>query len=189
MEQEEPTMEEILASIRQILSSEESTAPQSKEEPIVLDEQETPLNTPPSASCKDELEEPPAVVAQPAPDAPRQHVDVLPSSEAVITLTPEMLVVPEEEEKAPTIIDEEQTLEDEPTKESAAVQESVGSSSGISELSKETPVFEKETQTNNQDALTNLMAQLLKPALKEWMNAHMSEVLDKLVQEEMKNKS
>ena len=100
MEQEEPTMEEILASIRQILSGEENApSPEKTEEPIVLDTptKEEPLHIPPPPVFEPKEKEIPPIVAEPAPDAETQRITfTAPTNDNIITLTPEMLVVPEE---------------------------------------------------------------------------------------------
>ena len=190
MEQEEPTMEEILASIRQILSGEENAhSPEKTEEPIVLDPpvKEEPTYVPPPVFEPKEKELPP-VVAEPAPDAETQRVTfTAPTDENIITLTPAMLVVPEEvfEEKEEEVIlpednevteDEQTSLPTVPTVPETVEQET-------------TSIPKTNLSESGNDALTNLMAELLKPALKDWMNKNMTQVLEKLLQEELKNKN
>ncbi|MBO7332482.1 MAG: DUF2497 domain-containing protein [Alphaproteobacteria bacterium] len=188
MEQEEPTMEEILASIRQILSGEENAPSSEKtEEPIVLDPpvKKEPILVPPPPVFEPKEKEIPPVVAEPAPNAETQHITfTAPTTDNIITLTPEMLVVPEEvfEEKEEVILSEpdipEDAVEQVPT---PAVAETV--------KQEEPKISEAPLSDSGNDALTNLMAELLKPALRDWMNKNMTQVLEKLVQEELKNKN
>jgi|GEM_PF-4500059 len=190
MEQEEPTMEEILASIRQILSGEENEpSPEKTEEPIVLDTptKEEPLHIPPPPVFEPKEKEIPPIVAEPAPDAETQRITfTAPTNDNIITLTPEMLVVPEEVfEKKEEVIFSETREQNEPNEPEHTVP--------LAETKlpeREQPkVSETPVSESGNDALTNLMAELLKPALRDWMNKNMTQVLEKLVQEELKNKN
>lgn len=191
MEQEEPTMEEILASIRKILSGEENTStPQEIEEPIVLNTQEKEtVSSSQSFSAPKEFEpkekELPPIVAEPAPNAETQRITFTESANTnVITLTPDMLVVPEEvfEEK-------EEVLSPELPQKEETTNHNISSEKSEPIKQAQLGASEKPALESGNDALTNLMAELLKPALKDWMNKNMTQVLEKLVQEELKNKN
>ncbi len=166
-EQSEPTMEEILASIRKIIATE--TIPDPKPPPaedileltdVVEEEPEPPQPTPQPAPepVVEAVIEPEVVVTEPEPPKPEPIPE--PIAEAPVD---EPLVAPETTALAATSFAQ---LAEELEKQriSLAPHISVG---------------------NGQQTLENLVVEIMRPLLKEWLDQNLAVTVERLVQAEI----
>ena len=149
MEQKEPSMEEILSSIRRILSHEEETANQED------------LKTTVSTSALES------------------------ANEAVMELTEQLRV----EDKKSETADVEETNSDIPDGMVLLSEEAVQASTDrlaqfVSSVSQEKkqPSFTSAVNSNN---LEDIVTALLRPYLKEWLDANLPAIVEKVVQKEV----
>lgn len=166
-EQSEPTMEEILASIRKIIATE--TIPDPKPPPaedileltdVVEEEPEPPQPTPQPEPepVVEAVIEPEVVVAEPEPPKPEPKLE--PIAETPVE---EPLVAPETTALAATSFAQ---LAEELEKQriSLAPHISVG---------------------NGQQTLENLVVEIMRPLLKEWLDQNLAVTVERLVQAEI----
>lgn len=171
-EQSEPTMEEILASIRKIIATETIPDPQPPPDDILeltdVVEDEPPPAPPPVAP-----------VAEPPP-APKPE----PVVEAVVE--PE-IVVPE---PAPEPEPEPLAAEAPPEEPLVAPETTALAATSFAQLAEE---LEKQRISlaphiavgNGQQTLENLVVEIMKPLLKEWLDQNLAATVERLVQVEI----
>jgi uncharacterized protein len=183
---QEPTMEEILASIRRIISEDTEEAKPAAEEPKA----KAPAPAPSAAAPK-----PAPKIVAPEPEEPEE------ADEDVLELTE---VVPEEDEPAEdTSGDDVVMVERAPAKPAprpapvpvprARPEESEGglltdavrnqASSSFMQLTRGTLV--SETSPADPRSLEALVQDMLRPALEDWLNMHLPSIVERLVQQEI----
>lgn len=148
MEQQEPSMEEILSSIRRILSHEEENQPQENLKATV------------SSSALEEA-----------------------NTADVMELTDDMRVVETDEVQTQPIasvsIPEDMVLLSE-----AAVQASADRLNHL--VQTVSPIREKQSEVLNANgSLEELVSSLIRPYLKEWLDAHLPTLIERVVQKEV----
>ena len=148
MDQQEPSMEEILSSIRRILSHEEENQPQDN------------LKTTVSSSALDEA-----------------------NTAEVMELTDDMRVVENEENQTQPIasvaVPEDMVLLSE-----AAVQASTDRLNHF--VQTVSPIRPTQKEDERADAtLEKLVSSLIRPYLKEWLDAHLPALVERVVQKEV----
>lgn len=156
MEQKEPSMEEILSSIRRILSHEEETSSQSEED------LKTSVSTSALESAKVE--------------------DI---KEDVMELTEQMRV--EGESSAKTFDDNDKQKNDVPDDMILLSEEAVQASTDrlsrfVDSVSQKQTSFSPVPTSNN---LEEIVVTLLRPYLKEWLDANLPSLVEKVVQKEV----
>ena len=148
MDQQEPSMEEILSSIRRILSHEEDNVSQDN------------LKTTVSPSA---LEEADTADVMELTDDMRvvEEVTVLPEATESITVPEDMVLLSE-----------------------AAVQASTDRLKHL--VQSVTPIREKQNDVSNTNtSLEDLVSSLIRPYLKEWLDANLPALVERVVQKEV----
>lgn len=145
MEQKEPSMEEILSSIRRILSNEEGDS---------------------ETTIKEEMLAPKAIVQ----DSPLEL-----TSDMVVEEPVQTEEAPKKELPVPSDIVEEGLISEQAARESTAK---------LSELAQ--VLSEEKETTPPETSLEGMVRSLLAPYLKDWLNAHLPEIVEKVVQKEVR---
>ena len=203
--QQEPTMEEILASIRRIISEDGDEA---QEQPQEVQAEEEPVDL--NGSAEDE---PPVALVEeePVADVAEENDDVLELTEALEEIEPE----PEPEPVVQAVPDPEPEPEPEPIIQSnaePAVPEATSEDNDLilvedDEDENEAPVDDSALlsdattgalaasfgQLSNQlvvastpgQTLEGMLGALLKPMLKEWLDENLPPMVERIVQEEI----
>ncbi len=189
--QQEPTMEEILASIRRIISEDseegaEAAAPEQAapaQEPVAEDDdvleltEEAPDDETPALEVVEE--EPVAEeVAEPEPE---------PEPEPVATADPE----PEPETSVPVTEEPDDVVfvDDEPKE--AAMSDSLMSDTARGALSASFGALSSRTQVAEApgNTIEGMVRELLKPMLKEWLDQNLPPLVERLVKQEIERVS
>jgi len=201
--QQEPTMEEILASIRRIISEDGDEA---QEQPQEVQAEEEPVDLNGSAE-----EEPPVTLVEeePVADVAEENDDVLELTEALEEIEPEpepepvVQAVPDPEPEPEPVIQAnaepevtEATAEDNdlilveddeeeneaPVDEGALLSDATTGALAASfgQLSNQLVVASTPGQT-----LEGMLGALLKPMLKEWLDENLPPMVERIVQEEI----
>ncbi len=166
-EQSEPTMEEILASIRKIIATE--TIPDPKPPP-----------------AEDILELTDVVEEEPEPPQPTPQPEPEPVVEAVIE--PEVVAtVPEPPKPEPKPEPIAEAPDDEPL---VAPETTALAATSFAQLAEE---LEKQRVSlaphisvgNGQQTLENLVVEIMRPLLKEWLDQNLAVTVERLVQAEI----
>lgn len=165
-EQNEPSMEDILASIRNILADGEGGTPP---EPPKAEE---PVPTPPA-----QPPQPPVQSQQPSPT---------PEAEEVMTLTPDMIVHEEPAEVAqpePAPVKTALAPEDVEALISPPAAEAT-----VASLSHLTQMFvsdRKPSVGGDGVTLEEIVRELMRPLLKEWLDKNLPEIVERVVKKEI----
>jgi len=181
--QPEPTMEEILASIRRIISedaeegenqpSEEPAEASAAPEPLAgeQDEEEEVLELTEMVEEERPVQEPEVVARQPEPIREPE-----PAPRAVLPERPRPKSVQEEEEVM--LVDRER----ESGQEEGLLSSSSSSAmaSAFSQLAERTRVASDPTVT-----LEDIVREMVRPMLKEWLDTNLPPLVERLVQEEI----
>ncbi len=147
MEQKEPSMEEILSSIRRILSNEEGDSHQTLKEEVL--QADHPIQDPPLELTSDMMIDEP-----PEKSENSEHIN-------------------KEEVQNSDINDG--LLSEKTERESAA------------RLSELTQVLSEEKEVESSEtSLEGIVKSLLTPYLKDWLNAHLPDIVEKVVQKEIR---
>jgi cell pole-organizing protein PopZ len=185
--QQEPTMEEILASIRRIISEDSSEQPKQAATPV-----SAKASPPPPQVQEDVLElneivaeeefEEPTPVQEPVPQRPFEVVQERERErEPVVPPTPPTPPRPQPTFTKPAHQESEVMLvekEDEPGLVSSNA--SSKAIAAFSQLARSMPVVKNEGRT-----LEDVVQDMLKPMLKEWLDEHLPGTVERLVQEEI----
>lgn len=183
--QQEPTMEEILASIRRIISEDSSEPAKPAATPVsakVSPPQEDVLELS-EVVADEEFNEPPhyeePVQVQPAPTVHhnKPFEVVHEPREPVVTPTP-----PRREPTPPRPVVQESEVMLVEKEESGLVSSNASSKAiaAFSQLARSMPVVKSEGRT-----LEDVVQDMLKPMLKEWLDEHLPQTVERLVQEEI----
>jgi len=222
-EQNEPSMEAILASIRSILAEDEDETPEAPAE-----EKKPALNTEPESQPAENQEEelPPETQQQETDSETKEQADQdqsveedVPapsdiqnkeSDDEIMNLTTDMIV---DEHKEPTLVQQEETEEDDFTPEPVIPQEPMKEET-LTDLIKETAAKQLEDDmllaeptvmaaTESLSHLRNIaverqldlgngtltieaiVRETLKPYLKEWLDAHLPDIVERVVRKEV----
>lgn len=187
---QEPSIEEILASIRQIISDDESG-----ESPVVESAPPPPSAAPPppppveddvidlTETVDPEPEEKPIQVAlresEPEPVAapePEPEPDPLPEDDFV-------MVESSEEETAPPL--NENSYADESAIDSLLTDRAEKAAlSAFSKITARAPVYRDDTPTDGH-TIEDVVRGLLRPLLREWLDENLPPMIEKLVQREL----
>lgn len=174
--EEEPSIEEILDSIRQIISDDDedgdTAVAEAPEEPAPAPEPEPE----PEPAPEPEPEPEPEIVAEPAPEqepAPDIALEDV-EEEDVLELTPEMQQPVEEPSKATEEVEEGSILSDEAKSAALASMAKLASSMPVSRR----PGYEGVT-------VEDIVRELLNPVIREWADGHLQDVVEKVVQKEI----
>ena len=170
--EEEPSIEEILDSIRQIISDDdedgEAAVAEAPEEPVPVPEPEPE----PEPEIVAEPEPAPAPQPEPEPDIALEDIE---EEEDVLELTPEMQQPVEEPPKATeTVAEEGSILSDEAKSAALASMAKLASSMPVSRR----PGYEGVT-------VEDIVRELLNPVIREWADGHLQDVVEKVVQKEI----
>ncbi|MBP5534889.1 MAG: DUF2497 domain-containing protein [Alphaproteobacteria bacterium] len=152
MEQKEPSMEEILSSIRRILSHEEETTSQSEED----------LRTSVSTSALETAKEDVMELTEQMRVGSNFEVESVPETQEESSLPDDMVLLSEEAVQAST--DRLSRLID-----------------SVSQEKKQAPV----ATVSNSNNLEDIVITLLRPYLKEWLDANLPTLVEKVVQKEV----
>ena len=152
MEQKEPSMEEILSSIRRILSHEEETTSQSEED----------LKTSVSTSALETAKENVMELTEQMRVGSNFAVESVPETQEESSLPDDMVLLSEEAVQAST--DRLSRLID-----------------SVSQEKKQAPV----ATVSNSNNLEDIVITLLRPYLKEWLDANLPTLVEKVVQKEV----
>ena len=152
MEQKEPSMEEILSSIRRILSHEEETTSQSEED----------LRTSVSTSALETAKEDVMELTEQMRVGSNFEVESVPETQEESSLPDDMVLLSEEAVQAST--DRLSRLID-----------------SVSQEKKQAPV----ATVSNSNNLEDIVITLLRPYLKEWLDANFPTLVEKVVQKEV----
>lgn len=193
--EQEPSIEEILTSIRQIISDDDDETENATEEDAgdsAAEEPPEPIEDAPledaieltdvAEEAAPEAEEVPAEAepqAEPQPE-PEPEVEPEPSTDIEVEMkdfdTPEPVAEPEPmpESVAPTSIDEDDLLTQ--AAEDAAFD-------AFSELAKKTTI------EHNGITVEEIVRTELRPMLKSWLDKHLPTIIERLVQEELERVS
>jgi cell pole-organizing protein PopZ len=200
--QQEPTMEEILASIRRIISEDSSepakpaATPVSAKAPppppvqedvlelneIVAEEEFEELPPEPAPIPTRQPEPPPVQAAQPQPQHHQRPFEVVQERERepVVPPTP----TPPRPQPAYTkpVQQESDVMLVEKEEEPGLVSSNASSKAiaAFSQLARSMPVVKNEGRT-----LEDVVQDMLKPMLKEWLDEHLPGTVERLVQEEI----
>jgi uncharacterized protein len=191
-EQHEPSMEEILASIRKIISEDGEPAPggavapgaQGAEDALVLTEEVNDDGTPvePMAAALPEMEPEPA--PEPEPESPPPP----------LAREPQIDLVEADPEPEPELVSLE--MEPEPAPMAAAPERhrlisdttAAASLAALSELVSRThrePDVQSMPLGNANRTLEDLTKELLRPILKAWLDENLPELVERIVREEI----
>jgi uncharacterized protein len=169
-QQHEPSMEEILASIRRIIS------------------EDTDEDTPDTKSERPaEVADEPAV-AEEEDDDVLELTEVLPDEPEPVEEEPVMAVEEEEDERdEPTVLEEE---EDEPTilveDESDAIISPAPAAQAADAIAGLMARVQSSTRLGDADlTIEQLTKDLLRPLLKEWLDANLPDMVERIVREEI----
>ena len=170
--EEEPSIEEILDSIRQIISDDdedgEAAVAEAPEEPVPVPEPEPE----PEPEIVAEPEPAPAPQPEPEPDIALEDIE---EEEDVLELTPEMQQPVAEPPKATEEVAEEVSiLSDEAKSAALASMAKLASSMPVSRR----PGYEGVT-------VEDIVRELLNPVIREWADGHLQDVVEKVVQKEI----
>lgn len=171
-EQSEPTMEEILASIRKIIATEEPPAAAKPDEDVLeLTEIVEEIEPEPEAEpvvISPLVEEPPLAEAEPAPEQPVEEPAMSEPEPAV--------------EEPPSI---EQALDDLVAPAAAAA-----SATAFANLAEQLDDLRVTLPPNveigdGSQTLEQLVAKVMRPLLKEWLDSNLPATVERLVQKEI----
>lgn len=184
----EPSMEDILASIRQIISGdakgEESTSSSSKEEENILDLTEIlPEDVHEMDYVKPSTESPSLYPPQPLTDSERTLIEKLMEENEKDTLFNPLKEIPQKNISVPK--DPSPFFEDTLVSEailSEAAQALSPLDTLIQEKSLREPSLNKEMGSQ---VLENLVRESLRPLLKEWLEAHLPSLVREIVSEQV----
>lgn len=168
--EEEPSIEEILASIRQIISDDDDE--EKEEEPAeeimadILETQDEEKEEVLELTEKD-MEEPPAPAPEPEPEPEIEMVEATPEPEPEIEEEPEEVF--EVESPIPSDI-----------MSSATQKAAVGS---IAKLASKMPI--NNSRSYSGVTLEDLVKEMLHPMLREWMDGNLPPMVERIVQKEL----
>lgn len=171
---QEPSIEEILSSIRQIISDdtdEGTAAPTPPEAPVVKNEPPAPIEIDDVLDLTQRIDEPPAEIEVDLQDfSPEPE----PVREAMVDLSQQKETPP----PAPKIERMESAVADDTIFTKSAAEAALN---GFSELARKTAV------EYNGITLEEIVRTELKPMLREWLDRHLPSLIERLVQEELES--
>ena len=180
--EQEPSIEEILASIRQIISDDdeevaadsEESAPEPEEEVAVADPIRHENNDVLELTEDDLAEEPePAPVSVPDEEMEVEMVDSAPALPAKEDIDADLQAIREQAEVEKNTVPSEIL--------SSAVQASAMSS--LSKLTKAMPI--ERSRSYDGVTLEDIVRELLHPMLREWMDDNLPRMVERIVQKEL----
>lgn len=162
--EQEPSIEEILASIRQIISDDDEGAPAASVEPDPVPRSVAPAPPPP-----------------PPRAAPKEDVlelkDPLPESKPVI-----VMAEPEDEPEPRPVFTRDDTSDDGILTDAARS----AALSGFSRLAQTVPVERGNTPRMSEGTtLEDIVRDMLQPMLREWLDENLPPLIERLVQKEL----
>lgn len=167
--EQEPSIEEILASIRQIISDDDEGAPASsaEPEPVAKPQPAPPPPPPPPPPPKEDILE----LKDPLPEPARPVIDMEDAFEEDKV----------DDDRAPSMAvhdDEDSILSD--TAKSAAL-------TGFSKLASNIPLERGTTPHRSSDGSTleDIVRDMLNPMLRVWLDENLPKIIEKLVQKEL----
>lgn len=171
--QQEPTMEEILASIRKIISEDDEPEAQPERAPAVLEDEDDVLDLMPELEAEPEPE--PEPVPEPEPMIDDFEDDIVafepePEPEPLPEPEPEPVLAVEPEKIRQSFGEDDKLIEDEVAGSAAGA---LGRLMGTMTMSGGT-------------TLEDVVRELLKPMLKEWLNDNLQSIVEAKVEEEVK---
>lgn len=200
--EEEPSIEEILSSIRQIISDddedatmEETVEEEAAAEPDVAPEPEQDVVEPePEPEAEEPVEEPePEVEAEPEPEPEPEE----PEEEDVFELTEDYLeeddeILPEpepvdldfdaaEDEPAPT----PEPVEEKPAAETVPDTDILSEKAASAALGGFTKLADSVRLGQGDATIHQIVQDLLKPMLAEWLDDNLPDIIERLVQQEL----
>ena len=193
-QQPEPSMEEILASIRRIISEDPNAAPEAEApKPAPVDDFDAmfaPVAAPPPEPVEEVLELTPDMRADPTPPAPEPVFEPepvvempLPEPEPVfepVAIAPEPVMMTEPEPVIERVYVEPQPLVEEPeiiSPDKAAL--------AAATLASFSATIQSTTRLEG-DTIENIVRALLRPMLKEWMDNNLPAMVERQVEAELK---
>lgn len=156
---QEPSIEEILASIRQIISDDD--------------------DGPSAASAAPEPVAPPPPPPPPAPEPEPVREDVLELKDPIMAEKPE--IVMEEPEPTPPPVFDEAESDEESILTTHAKEAAV---TGFARLA-DNIVIDKRRYTGQGVTLEDVTKELLQPMLREWLDDNLPRIIERLVQKEL----
>lgn len=184
---QEPTMEEILASIRRIISEDDAPAAEAEAEPAAVAEPEPPL-------VYNEPEPEPAFEAQPEPVAEseaEEEDDVLDLTEPVAQAAPETIgdldvfeAAPPAPEPAPAPAPA-QPIYNPPAAKPAPVESLVSAPAAAAAVSAFSQLSQRVGMPAPSTTLDDVVRELLKPLLADWLDRNLAGIVQAKVDEEV----
>ena len=175
--QQEPSMEEILASIRKIISEDEEEAPKVEKGTAELE----------SSTEKPEAE----AASETAPD-PEEEIEIAVEDEVVSTDDEERsdLIEEDDDEEELVLLEEEEELvlapEPEPNLEQVAtIVSNPTSQAGVDAFGQLAGIIAGRMQLGQGRTVEELVQELLRPLLREWLDNNLPELVDELVKKEI----
>ena len=173
--QQEPSMEEILASIRKIISEDEEEAPKEEKGPAELENSTESLEA--------------EVASETAPD-PKEEIEI--EDEVVATDDEERadLLEEDDDEEELVLLEEEEELvlapEPEPNVEQVAtIVSNPTSQAGVDAFGQLAGIIAGRMQLGQGRTVEELVQELLRPLLREWLDSNLPELVDELVKKEI----
>lgn len=164
---QEPSIEEILASIRQIISDDEDTPAEAAPEPA----------PPPSKAA-------PPPPPKPAPPPAKPKVDVLELTDVVKDENDEYDPEPEPPLRRRIEVDMRETDEME-NMDKEAILTPHAASATLEGFSKLTSHMTLDREGTGNVTIEDIVKELLRPMLREWLDANLPHLIEKLVQKEL----
>jgi cell pole-organizing protein PopZ len=161
----DPSMDDILASIRKILNEDEPAATTQPAQPAAPPVEE-PIQLTPEMMIA-----PPESLAGPAPVAPREPTNIMQTLQAALPAPPEPTPMPPE-----------------PPAASAALVDPMAAAAAVAALGQLTRAVAQErtaTITRGGPSIEDVVREELRPMLKAWLDAHLPATVERMVRAEI----
>ena len=186
---QEPTMEEILASIRRIISEDDAPAAETEEQPAAVAEPEPPLvYNEPEPEPAFEAQPEPVAEAQPEPAAEEED-DVLDLTEPVAQAAPETIGDLDVFEAAPPApapaAAPAQPVYTPPAANPAPAESLVSAPAAAATVSAFSQLSQRVGMPAPTSTLDDVVRELLKPLLADWLDRNLAGIVQAKVEEEV----
>jgi cell pole-organizing protein PopZ len=195
--EQEPTMEEILASIRRIINDDDEQPAEATEEPVAEAEPEPVVEAEPEVEPVAELEPEPEPEPEPefeaveeaaaeepvVEDEPLELTELVEEDPAEVDLSDDLMIVdadPDQVEPEPVleaVREPEPEVEEDPLVDAAPATAAAGMFAALSESMR---VSSEQGQT-----LEGIVRELMKPMLKQWLDDNLPAIVEEKVQAEV----
>lgn len=182
----DPSMEDILASIRRILSEDEASPEPAAEAPLMPPAPPSPAHSPPDVLALDPsmlVQEPPphtdpAPAPQPAPEPP-------PAPEHLPEPQPKDAAPPEDHSPMPAVPDSPPAAPHPASESLVAPEAAAAAASSVGSLLRTIGTRHGVAVTRGGPTIEDLVREELRPALKAWLDANLPPIVERLVRAEI----